>query len=564
MTTEIKRPVDDGGTSGTLGSRALGMGLLVVAAVLSASCATSSPTFEGDIVWEDDDRHPIEAPEPRKATKYWEMLDHTLFRPINQALELAHPEPAANVNALGEVPNSSWYTNRLSVRDLSPERVARGPCPEREWNLEGPLRVTRAEHTGHGLDFWAVAESTGQRYRLQPDRRTQPGRATTADIVGSRIYWAAGYETPCIRIAFVDDSEMTVDGDTIPLEDVHGHADAMPREDVHRQLEKVTRRRDGALRIAVSRPLPGRPLGPFEYAGTRRDDPNDVVPHQERRDVRGAHVFAAWINHFDVRQFNTASQFITEEGETRGYVQHFWTDFDDALGAVWFSDSMSRRFSHSYYVDLADVVVDFVTFGLVPRPWHKGRVGKPHDAFGYFRADNFWPRQWKPGFPNTAYQRMDRHDAAWAARIVSRFSEEHLEAIVERARLRDAADARYLVETLRKRRNRIVREYAEQVAPLAFPRTRGETLCVEDLLVGGGYLGSDRTSYRVRRKDGDWRRPDAVEAGRVCAQLSGLEVGNYLVVEVQPTYEPFERQPASTRFHLRRTSERFKVVGIVR
>ena len=37
------------------------------------------------------------------------------------------PIPAVNVNTLDEVPDSSWFTNRIGVRDLPLAEIARGP-----------------------------------------------------------------------------------------------------------------------------------------------------------------------------------------------------------------------------------------------------------------------------------------------------------------------------------------------------------------------------------------------------------------------------------------------------
>ena len=37
------------------------------------------------------------------------------------------PGPARNVNTLGEVPDSSWFTNRIGRRPMTIEEIVRGP-----------------------------------------------------------------------------------------------------------------------------------------------------------------------------------------------------------------------------------------------------------------------------------------------------------------------------------------------------------------------------------------------------------------------------------------------------
>ncbi len=59
---------------------------------------------------------------------------------------------------------------------------------------------------------------------------------------------------------------------------------------------------------AVATRLPegrGSLLGPFQVWGTRRDDPNDIVPHEHRRDLRGLSVFESWVNNASARAVGT-------------------------------------------------------------------------------------------------------------------------------------------------------------------------------------------------------------------------------------------------------------------
>ena len=61
-------------------------------------------------------------------------------------------------------------------------------------------------------------------------------------------------------------------------------------EDIDKVLGKAMRLKNGLLRASASRFVPGRPIGPFKYEGTRSDDPNDVIDHQDRRISLGEHV----------------------------------------------------------------------------------------------------------------------------------------------------------------------------------------------------------------------------------------------------------------------------------
>ncbi|MDP7471952.1 MAG: hypothetical protein QGI02_06330 [Vicinamibacterales bacterium] len=88
----------------------------------------------------------------------------------------------------------------------------------------------------------------------------------------------------------------------------------------NRLLNRVGRT-NGLFRVTASKYLPGLPIGPFRYFGTRSDDPNDIVPHEHRRELRGLRVFAAWLNHDDTRAHNTQDAWVEEDG--RHYIRHY-------------------------------------------------------------------------------------------------------------------------------------------------------------------------------------------------------------------------------------------------
>src|SRR5262252_2130574 len=117
---------------------------LVVAAALPACSSGLRPYSTGAVMWTDDDRRPFRPkPEESFVPLYWDGADNIFFRPFAELFWLPLGHPAVNVNALEEMPDSSWFTNRIGRHPMTAEEVARGACsgpsPEeqRPWKVVG-------------------------------------------------------------------------------------------------------------------------------------------------------------------------------------------------------------------------------------------------------------------------------------------------------------------------------------------------------------------------------------------------------------------------------------------
>jgi hypothetical protein len=249
----------------------------------------------------------------------------------------------------------------------------------------------------------------------------------------------------------------------------------MTEADLDESLRRAARRADGAVRVVASRRLPGQPVGPFEYLGTRGDDPNDVFPHEERRELRGLRVFSAWLNHDDSRAINSLDMYVEEDG--RHFVRHHLIDFSSSLG----SGSNARkeiagqnpRAGNEYILELGPGLKSAATLGLWERPWRRARY-RVFPEIGRIEADFFSPEDWRPEYPNPAFERMQAADAFWAGRIVSRFSDEAVRAIVHTGGFTDPEAEAHLVDVLLRRRDKVVAWCFGLLNPLADFEVSGE------------------------------------------------------------------------------------------
>lgn len=426
-----------------------------------AGCATTSP------------RYPLSPPvrstvaEERSSTRpddtyvapTWDAIDQSMFAPVSEALAVDVPGRAANANAWDEVPDSSWFTNRLGVRDLSPQEVAQGPCPEAPVPTDTPWTVVSAKRDGADPGF--VMETGGERYVVKLDRADNAERATTADVVSSRLYWAVGFDVPCNRIVHFRPSQLTLHPEATAKDEL-GEETPLDAELLNQILARAPVRDDGTLRANASLFLPGEPIGPWHYAGTTRGDAGDVIPHQDRREVRASRLLGAWFDHIDARSQNTLVMWHEDEGR----VQHHLVDFGDNFGFEWRYDRLSKRLGHQTGFDVPTMVADWASLGTIAHPWDRPHTNPRAPLFRDYDTKNFDPVGWRAGYRNPAFARMDDADAAWMARILARMDDELIVAAVKTAELSEPAWEEELIRVLRGRRDAILDAWLRRVSPL--------------------------------------------------------------------------------------------------
>ena len=136
--------------------RTLTLLLLAGALVLLSGGATWSagPRFyPDDPIWTDDDRaFDASKVKPIEDTNGYDFVVNTFGNPGER-----RDVRALNVNTVDEVPDSSWFTNRIGRRDMPVAEVVRGPDRTDRLSLDGWV-VTGGKGSGVQPGFKSVVE----------------------------------------------------------------------------------------------------------------------------------------------------------------------------------------------------------------------------------------------------------------------------------------------------------------------------------------------------------------------------------------------------------------------
>ncbi|MEX2467841.1 MAG: hypothetical protein WD995_13110 [Gemmatimonadota bacterium] len=421
---------------------------------------------------------------------------------------------ALNVTSMDDVVGSSWFEPRITARPMSPASLAHGP-PGADPDTAFTLTVVGAKVGGVSPGF-TVRDRKGDTYLLKFDPVGHPALQSAADVISSRLFWAAGYNVPRDVVIAFDRADLDIAPGTT-IETVDGPR-PMRTDDVDEILRQVDALPSGRYRALASLFVPGTPKGPFRFEGTRHDDPNDYYPHEHRRELRGLWVLAAWTEHVDLRFQNTLDVWI----ENPGYLAHYLIDFGATLGSRSIRIGNARE-GREYSFDLGASLARMATLGLYRVGWEGTNDDPMHPSIGWIATKSFDPAGWKPFWPNRAYRNMTARDGYWGAKLVGAFTRSHLEAAVAEARYPDAAAAEEILDILEYRQEKVLRHWYGQVAPVEHVTVRLEpgsdaaaarmAIGFQDLGLTGGLWSAAETRY-------SWRLVD--ERGRV---LYAGEVG---------------------------------------
>ena len=501
---------------------------------------------------------PIEAANFRGLNPLYELVTHQFGKQGER-----HPAdgviPALSANTLGEVMDGPWFVNRHARQRLSPTELLEGPGQGEAPSRQEKWRVLTVRKYGirPGL---LISDDKNQLYLLRFD---PPGRlemSTGASMIGARIFHALGYWVAEHDLVYFDRAQLVAhpEGEDI---DAVGGAEPLKEEDIDLFLERVPRDPTRGYRaVAISSPkVVQKLLGPYQFDGTRTDDPNDVIAHEHRRDLRGLYVISAWLANNGINAVQTMDVLVEEDKELP-FIRHAWVDFSMLLGSG-FEGVKHPRDGYEPLFDLGATLKNFVGMGILSPAWQQARYPDIRSV-GLFESKVFDPATWVPTTDVAALANHLPDDDYWAAKQILAFTDEDLRTVVKAAQYTDPRAEEWVAQCLIERRDKVVRYYLDRVLPLENFRIENGVLRFDDLAVQQGLRSPQNYSvqwseFRNLQKD-HLALPEA-NSFQTPERALSAEAGSYFAARISADV------PGKTlTVYLRKGETGFNAVGIER
>jgi hypothetical protein len=472
--------------------------------------ASSRPFPMKNPIWRDDDlasvsvhcrrdaskkdpNHIACAPKDYETALYWDGADNLIFRPLSEALGIVQTGESVDVNSMDEVPDSAWFQNRVGKGWMTAEQVRDGACKpidilDGDSAPDGSWLIDKGKTDGSTPGFRVVVPGKGKYMIKLEDQKDHPERQSAASAIGSAVYHAAGYYATCEQVIYFRPSVLKLTPGLDMRRNYFAPVEKLTPAALEKMLTASTHRGE-LVRAQASSWIKGHSIGPAKHQGTRADDPNDVVPHENRRELRGLRLIAAWLDRFDAREANSFDTWMADDPKrpdsSPGHVVHYQLDTSEALGGDWGAlgvTSVSQRLGSSYVFDWGDTAEDLMSLGIPKRRWEDAHPVKGHELFGIYTIEGFDPTLWKEEYSNIAFRRMTERDAAWMARILARFTPEAVRELAALGNFTDPSNTTYLAHVMQVRLDRVLERYLLRLSPITDARVEpGDKLCAVDL-----------------------------------------------------------------------------------
>jgi len=412
---------------------------------------------------------------------------------------------------------------------MSIEEIVRGPNQGVGPDTSSTWTIISAKAEGVTPRF-TIIDSRGDRYVIKFDPPGYAGLNSGSEVIGARLFYAAGYNVPENYITIFDPGILKL-ADKVEFTGEKGRNRLMNEvRNLRDILGKIEYIESDLIRATASKYIPGKLLGPFMYESTRKDDPNDFIPHQHRRELRGLRVMSAWLNNIDAKGANSMDTYISEN--TKSFVRHYLIDFGTILGSGGRGPQPIYR-GYENEMDPHAFILRILTLGLYSPGWERVSERVEYPCIGRYNSRFYHPQKFEIIFPNPAFDNLTDLDGYWGTKLVMSFTDEELRVVIAEARYPNPEAAEQLLKSVIERRDITGRYWFNRVTPLdRFELITNETseqeLKFVDLAVETGLEPSGKTFYRYSlRRNGVEITPLSHLGDKTSIKLPNLEKSIY-------------------------------------
>lgn len=530
---------------------------LALLGALSAGCIYRPMRFaDAPPVTEVADDEPIDVPLAIEVNDVVEFSDLFVGRPLIEAMRTARRPPPGDINALDAVPRSSWYAP-VDVEPGSFEMAyAEGgpPVP--------PYRVL-LERAPSGSGGIPVVDGLGRRFELRRDPPDRREVRTAAAAISARILRALGYHTPEVYVTDASPSDFSIAPDERhPFSILSGMEPTDPEvvrkllsKNLTDWIESAPPNSKDALRFSATRWPPGPDVGRTPVAGKRGDDPNDRVPHEHRRTLRGLKLAGAWLGMTRFTPHDLRDVYAGPPGE--GHLHHYVVGMDKSLGT---ESIIGKR------PEQKNEMLLLATLGFAPDP-NIPPTQRKYVAIGAI-GEEVEPGAYGSALPFPPWDHTDGGDAYWMAKRIASISEELLLLAVRAGRVSNGTARRLLFELLLARRRQVVEWGYSQTTPCDVERADERGVVVVDRAALAGFTRGQVAEYVVSyfSSTGGASHPGAVlgpEGARFVVPVprSAFGADGYVVVRLRSEVGG-KPAPRWLEMHVKRDARGTRVLGV--
>lgn len=540
-----------------------GIAVLALTSVSLLATQTSPKFFPDDPLVADPESQDASRAAQYELDLYLDLILDSFAKPGDKV----SPSPkAGNVNTIDEVPDSGWFTNRILARPISTEDLLRGAGEGKPPN-PASWTITAGKSAGVTPGFTAM-DADGETWFISFDGPENVEAGSGAIMVANRIFHALGYWQGDNRLTEVNPARVTI-GEKATIRGRNGKRRRFTPDDLEKVFQRSAASADGTYRAAAARLIRGKVLGNFRYYGSRTDDPNDLVLHEHRRELRALKVFGAWTNLVDLKGGNNLDVVVDKGGH--GVIRHYLQDVGSTFGTGAYS---ARDWDEGWepLFDTGKLGRRLVTFGWALPVWATVRYDEV-PGVGRFEGDVFDPKTWSPRAPVAAFRHLRADDAFWAARRVMAFSDEMIRNVVKVGEYSHPRAEKVLANALIKRRDKIGRAYYADINPLIdFKLSEIGELTFSNAALDAKVADAPKGGYQAAWSLFDNSTRDTKPLGESQSSVSPLRApaglpsaaGAYLKIEIRGVDAPHDAWEQPVHVYFRREPGSWKLVGLER